>query len=75
MSDLIQRMQTTQQSGTPHVATLMEARDDRVDVTTEATPGVNIAKGCAVLVKQTLGSLDSRSERAFLEEFIRELRS
>lgn len=58
-----------------YVAVVMQSRADRVDVTYEVTEGVNLALGCAALVKGALGRLDKAAERNFLEQFVKELRS
>lgn len=57
------------------VVAVMSAERDAVSVTSQTTAGVNLAIGCAVLVKQTVGRLDRSAERDFLERFLKELRS
>lgn len=57
------------------VVAVMSADRDSVSVTSQVTDGVNLAIGCAVLVKQTVGRLDRSAERDFLERFLKELRS
>ena len=56
------------------VIAVMSAESDAIHVTEQHTDGVNLAIGCASLVKATLGKLDSAAERKFLEEFLTELR-
>jgi len=54
---------------------VMFADQDSIRLTEQHTAGVNLAVGCAALVKSVLGVLDSAAERKFLEEFVRELRA
>lgn len=71
---IIDAADRAQQSGRSLVA-VMYADRDAIQITQQHTPGLNLAIGCAGLVKSVLGRLDKVTERKFLEDFVKELRS
>lgn len=68
-----QAIESISQSGR-FVVAVMSANDDAIQITEQHTAGINLAVGCAALVKSVLGPLDPIAERKFLEEFVTELR-